>query len=183
MGTGAAHSSRPFIGKSDGVAGRSARRRPMQPSILPFCGQSPLFGHQTRRTVAKTQCTMWSPGNQSQRLLGKFGMRLKVSRRTRPRWPEAGSAIPENLKKCPARPQKSLGKLGISSRLTLQEDLGLSRQAGLKWHSQSALTYAQAKQALHATKQPWKIFNELMLGTFVRTLNKRYSKTKTYFNQ
>ena len=45
---------------------------------------------------------------------------------------EAGSAIPENLKKCPARPQKSLGKLGISSRLTLQEDLGLSRQAGLK---------------------------------------------------
>ena len=48
------------------------------------------------------------------------------------KWQEAGSAIPENLKKCPARPQKSLGKLGISSRLTLQEDLGLSRQAGLK---------------------------------------------------
>ena len=31
MGTGAAHSSRPFIGKSDGVAGRSVR-----PSANPF---------------------------------------------------------------------------------------------------------------------------------------------------
>ena len=87
---------------------------------------------------------------------------------------------------------KVLGQAGHQQQLTLQEDLGLSssqprtfstnRTIVLKWHSQWALTSAQAKQALHATKQHWKIFNELILVTFVRAMNKRFSKTKTYFN-